>query len=52
VTELDVSTLQLLYAMEKEAARVDVRLTLEGSVPAEITAAMVDAGFAKFQFQY
>jgi hypothetical protein len=50
-TELDVTALQLLYAAEQDAARSGNRLTLEGSVPVEITAAMTDAGFAKFQFQ-
>jgi anti-anti-sigma factor len=48
---LDITALQLLYAAERDAARSGVRITLEGSVPEAISAAMTDAGCAKFQFQ-
>ena len=50
-TELDVTALQLLYAADREAAKSDMRLTLDDRVPEEIISAMTDAGFAKFKFQ-
>jgi len=51
VTALDITALQLLFAAELNAAKSKIPFTLDGSVPSEVSAAMTDAGFAKFQFQ-
>jgi hypothetical protein len=50
-TDLDVTALQLLYAADREAAKSGMKLMLDDHVPEEISSAMTDAGFAKFQFQ-
>ena len=50
-TELDITALQLLYAAERDAAKAGILFALEGSVPDEISAAVTNAGLAKFEFQ-
>jgi anti-anti-sigma regulatory factor len=50
-TELDITALQALYAAERDAAKAGILITLEGSVPEEISVAMNDAGLVKFNFQ-
>jgi hypothetical protein len=50
-TRLDVPALPLIYATQQEPARSNLQLTLEGYVPNEISTAMIDTGFVKFEFQ-
>jgi len=47
-TELDVTTVQLLWAAEREARASGRGFTFAGRVPEEISAAMADAGLEKF----
>ena len=47
-TDLDVTAVQLLWASEREARSSGVTFTLAGPIPAEISAALGDAGFEKF----
>ena len=47
-TELDVTALQLLWAVEREARASSRGFTLAGRVPAEISIAVVVAGFETF----
>jgi anti-anti-sigma factor len=47
-TELDITALQLLLAAEREAHRSNLGFGLAGRLPEEISAAAMDAGFAKF----
>ena len=47
-TELDVTALQLLWAVEREARGSSRGFTLAGRVPAEISIAVVVAGFETF----
>jgi len=50
-TEVDITVLQLLYAIEREAEKTGAIVAIEGSVPDEISAAMTAAGLVKFKFQ-
>jgi len=45
---LDVTAIQLLWAAEREAKASGVRFTLDGEVPAGVSAALRDAGFERF----
>jgi ABC-type transporter Mla MlaB component len=47
-TELDITTLQLLWVAEREAKKTSVGFTAAGRVPEEIRAAATAAGFEKF----
>ena len=47
-TELDVTALQLLWAVEREARGSSRGFTLAGRVPEEIAATARDAGLEKF----
>lgn len=46
--DLDVTSIQLLWAAEREARRSGMGMTLTGRVPETISAALGDAGFEKF----
>ncbi len=46
-TDLDVTAVQLLWAVEREARLVGVPLMLIGVAPDEISAALADVGFDK-----
>lgn len=46
--ELDITAMQLLIATERDAAKSKMQFTVEGSVPDDISVAMVHAGFRKF----
>jgi anti-anti-sigma factor len=46
--ELDVTALQLLWAVEREARRLGVGILLAGRVPDAVLAALEDAGFPEF----
>jgi anti-anti-sigma regulatory factor len=48
VTEVDVTTLQMLYAAEQDAAKLGIRFILDGRIPNDISVATDDAGFKKF----
>jgi hypothetical protein len=48
VTELDVTALQSLWAADREARGSGRSIKLAGPVPAEILAAVNDAGFENF----
>ncbi len=47
-TELDVTAIQLLWAAEREARKFGRRFVLAGEAPAEIVAAVTEAGFEAF----
>jgi anti-anti-sigma regulatory factor len=47
-TEVDVTTLQLFWAAEREARRLGVGFTLLGCVPEPISITLGIAGFEKF----
>jgi anti-anti-sigma regulatory factor len=47
-TELDVTAMQLLFAAEREARKLEVGFSIAGRVPDQISIAVVDAGFEKF----
>ena len=47
-SELDVTALQLLWAANREAERIEKRFSVTGRVPEAISAAVMEAGFAEF----
>jgi anti-anti-sigma regulatory factor len=47
-TELDITAMQLLIATERGAAKSGIGFRLSGSVPGNISVAMVHAGIRKF----
>lgn len=47
-TEVDVTALQLITALERAARRSGIRVALAGRVPAEILTDVVDGGFGEF----
>ena len=47
-TEMDVTTLQLLWATEREARKLSVGFVVAGRVPEAISSAATDAGFEMF----
>jgi ABC-type transporter Mla MlaB component len=46
--ELDVTTLQLLWAAEREARSCGVKFTVEQPLPQAVSRMVADAGFEKF----
>ena len=46
--DLDVAAIQLLWAAEREAKAAGARFTLDGEVPAGVSASLKDAGFERF----
>jgi anti-anti-sigma factor len=46
VTELDVTAFQLLWAAEREAKRIGLRLELAGELPEAVDSSLAKAGFA------
>jgi anti-anti-sigma regulatory factor len=50
--DLDVTALQLLWAVEREARARQVEFTLDGRLPDSVGAALKDAGFEGFPFLF
>ena len=48
VTEVDITTLQLLWAAEREAKGAGVGFSLAGELPAGVAATLAAAGFQSF----
>lgn len=48
VTDLDITTLQLLWAAARDARRSGLNFTLMGQIPKEIATVVADAGFQTF----
>ncbi len=48
VTDLDITTLQLLWAAARDARRSGSNFTLMGQIPKEIATVVADAGFETF----
>jgi anti-anti-sigma regulatory factor len=46
--DLDVTAIQLLWAVEREAKALNVDFALDGGVPETVSAALKDAGFERF----
>jgi anti-anti-sigma regulatory factor len=47
-TDLDVTAVQLLWAAEREASKAGVGFSFVGPAPAEVSAALGEAGFQQF----
>jgi len=49
-TDLDVTVVELLWAAEREASKTGVKFSLSGPAPAEVSAALIEAGLQQFLF--
>jgi anti-anti-sigma regulatory factor len=51
-TSMDVTAVQLLWALEREAKASGMDLTLEGPVPESLSRGLREAGFERFPFAH